>query len=73
MYESGLGYDSHDIENWAMNEEMTDWFAIQMPKIMQAYESIIGLHRIDLVSVDGKIKTIEYTDQELKEHAGILD
>lgn len=40
LYESGLGYDSNSAGSWATNEEMVDWFAIQMPKIMEAYESV---------------------------------
>ena len=28
-------------EAWAVNEEMIDWMAIQMPKIMAAYDSIV--------------------------------
>lgn len=33
LFESGLWCNSADSENWAMNEEMVDWFAIQLPKI----------------------------------------
>lgn len=36
MYESGLWVNSTQAENWAMNEEMVDWFAIQLPKIDEA-------------------------------------
>lgn len=36
MYESGLWVNSALAENWAMNEEMVDWFAIQLPKIEEA-------------------------------------
>lgn len=41
MYESGLDVNSHDIEAWARDEEMIDWMAIQMPKIMAVYDSIV--------------------------------
>ena len=37
FFESGLGYDSMDVEHWATNEEMVDWFAAQFPKIVEAY------------------------------------
>lgn len=37
LYESGLGVNSHETSNWATNEEMVDWFAIQTPKIMKAF------------------------------------
>jgi hypothetical protein len=40
LYESGLAYNSNGATNWAMNEEMVDWIAIQMPKIMDVYESV---------------------------------
>lgn len=36
LFESGLGYNSEKSEHWAMNEEMTDFFALQFPKIMKA-------------------------------------
>jgi hypothetical protein len=38
MYESGLWENSHDVEGWAQNEEMTDWIAIQFPKMQKAFE-----------------------------------
>lgn len=41
MYESGLHVNSHNIEQWAMDEEMIDWFAIQMPKIMAVYNEVM--------------------------------
>lgn len=34
--ESGLSYNSE----WANNEEMVDWFAIQFPKILKAFEEL---------------------------------
>ena len=33
LFESGL-----DAASWAMNEEMVDWFALQAPKLMKAFE-----------------------------------
>lgn len=60
MYESGLDVNSNNIEQWAMNEEMIDWMAIQMPKIMEAYESVIRAKKtIDVQYVDGQKHTIE--------------
>ncbi len=38
LYESGLWNDSKDTSSWALNEEMVDWIAIQLPKIAQAYK-----------------------------------
>lgn len=37
LYESGVWNNSGGVENWALSEEMTDWFAIQSPKIFEAY------------------------------------
>ena len=38
LYESGLDACSGPAENWASNEEMVDWFAIQSPKIFQVFQ-----------------------------------
>lgn len=38
FYESGLWVNSSDIEQWAMNEEMIDWFALQAPKMYKAFK-----------------------------------
>lgn len=40
LFESGMDQSSAAHEAWAVNEEMIDWMAIQMPKIMAAYDSI---------------------------------
>ena len=37
LYESGLDACSNQVTNWASNEEMVDWFAIQMPKIVKTF------------------------------------
>ena len=36
LYESGLSYQCH----WAENEEMVDWFALQMPKLFNLFEKL---------------------------------
>ncbi|WP_395814303.1 hypothetical protein ACG3M1_15660 [Clostridium sp. C45] len=41
LFESGMDQSSAAHEAWAVNEEMIDWMAIQMPKIMAAYDSIV--------------------------------
>lgn len=41
LFESGMSVNSSYSTNWATNEEMVDWMAIQMPKIMKVYESIV--------------------------------
>ncbi|MBA4699222.1 MAG: hypothetical protein H2212_07270 [Ruminococcus sp.] len=38
--ESGLAYDTVDVEAWAVNEEMVDWIAIQFPKLQKAFEEV---------------------------------
>lgn len=38
LFESGLAGNSNEIESWAMNEEMVDWFAIQFPKILHLFK-----------------------------------
>lgn len=40
MYESGLWCNSFGVNVWAENEEMTDWFAIQSPKIFKVYSKL---------------------------------
>ena len=40
LYESGLEGCSGEVENWAMNEEMVDWFAIQFPKILKVFKAL---------------------------------
>ena len=38
LNESGLGWNSFAAEKaWAKNEEMVDWFAVQMPKLLKAF------------------------------------
>ena len=39
LNESGLQWNSIGVDQWAKNEEMVDWFAIQMPKILKAFEA----------------------------------
>lgn len=36
LYESGLSFNS----DWAVNEELVDWIAIQFPKIAEVYEEL---------------------------------
>lgn len=40
LYESGLRENSFGSPSWAENEEMVDWFAIQMPKIFKVYKEL---------------------------------
>ena len=38
LNESGLRYSS--IDGWAVNEEMVDWIALQLPKIFKAMKEV---------------------------------
>lgn len=38
LYESGLWNNSHSSKSWAMEEELTDWIAIQAPKMFKAFK-----------------------------------
>ena len=40
LMESGLAWSSNTAEQWAQNEEMVDWFAMQFPKILVAFEEV---------------------------------
>lgn len=37
LWESGLWENSDEAEAWAQSEEMTDWIAIQFPKLTEAF------------------------------------
>lgn len=37
LMESGLYGSSAAVDHWATNEEMVDWFAIQMPKLVKTF------------------------------------
>lgn len=38
LYESGLWGNSGGVMAWAQSEEITDWMAIQLPKLFQAFK-----------------------------------
>ena len=40
LHESGLDACSSPSDSWATNEEMVDWFAIQMPKIAKVFAEL---------------------------------
>ena len=40
IYESGLWGDSFGVSRWAENEEMTDWIAMQFPKIYKVFSEL---------------------------------
>lgn len=40
LFEAGLDNNSNEAEEWALNEEMVDWFARQWPKITKVYKEL---------------------------------
>lgn len=43
LYESGIWNNSGDVEAWGKSEEITDWIAIQFPKMIKAFEEVGAL------------------------------
>ena len=40
LYESGLGDSSNSCDAWAVNEEMVDWFARNIPKMILTFKEL---------------------------------
>lgn len=40
LYESGLWNNSGNVNAWAQSEEITDWIAIQFPKMVKAFKEV---------------------------------
>ena len=40
LMESGLNGSANSSECWARNEEMVDWFAVQMPKLVKTFNEL---------------------------------
>ena len=40
LMESGLNGSSNGVDCWARNEEMVDWFAMQIPKIVKTFAEL---------------------------------
>lgn len=40
LIESGLNSSSNGVNCWARNEEMVDWFAMQMPKLIKTFREL---------------------------------
>ena len=38
LFESGIWNNSHSVKDWATDEEITDWIAIQAPKLFEAFK-----------------------------------
>ncbi len=43
LYESGLWTSSGCGDAWGANEEITDWIALQFPKMLEAFRSVNAL------------------------------
>lgn len=43
LYESGLWNNSGNVEAWGQSEEITDWIAIQFPKMLKAFNEVGAL------------------------------
>nr|WP_325300343.1 hypothetical protein [uncultured Dysosmobacter sp.] len=43
LYQSGLSVNSLGVDEWATNEEMVDWIALQGPKIYRAWMDVNAL------------------------------
>jgi hypothetical protein len=40
LMESGLNGSSNAVDCWARNEEMVDWFALQLPKMIKTFHEL---------------------------------
>ena len=40
LMESGLNGSANPVDCWARNEEMVDWFALQMPKLVKTFSEL---------------------------------
>ncbi len=40
LFESGLGDSSNGCDAWAVNEEMVDWFARTIPKMIETFKEL---------------------------------
>ena len=40
IFESGLGENARESDNVFADEEVVDWFALQFPKLMEAYDTL---------------------------------
>lgn len=43
LNESGLQWNSLGVDQWAKNEEMVDWIALQFPKLLKAFKDADAL------------------------------
>lgn len=68
LYESGLWNNSGNVKAWGQSEEITDWIALQFPKMLQAF---IDVDAIDLT--EGNIVTKEITIDSSKVAKAVME
>lgn len=68
LYESGLWSNSGNVKAWGQSEEITDWIALQFPKMLQAF---IDVDAIDLP--EGNIVTKEVTVDSSKVAKAVME
>ena len=68
LYESGLWSNSGNVKAWGHSEEITDWIALQVPKMLQAF---IDVDAIDLP--EGNIVTKEVTVDSSKVAKAVME
>lgn len=62
LYESGLWSDSATVETWGMNEEITDWIALQTPKMFRAFWQVGALTATEIQRDEKFILSIQNVD-----------
>lgn len=62
LYESGLWSDSATVETWGMNEEITDWIALQTPKMFRAFWQVGALTATEISCDEKFILSIQNVD-----------
>ena len=65
LYESGLWSDSATVETWGMNEEITDWIALQAPKMFMAFWQVGALTTTEIPCDEKFILNIQNVDSSV--------
>lgn len=62
LYESGLWSDSATVEAWGTSEEITDWIALQAPKMFRAFWQVGALTATEIPCDEKFILSIPNAD-----------
>lgn len=62
LYESGLWSDSATVEAWGTSEEITDWIALQAPKMFRAFWQVGALTATEIPCDEKFILSIPNVD-----------